>query len=109
MIPISPNVRELVGDWAENVDNRSLLHEKFALPKVWGAGEERKLNDAGRWSVLRIVSRGPDLLRKDAERLRREAGGKNVQPHVRQRKERDAGIAEKMAKVARFDPELGKT
>lgn len=109
MIPISPDVRQLVGDWADYVDNRGLLHEKFALPKVWGAGEERKLNDAGRWSVLRIVSRGPDLLRKDAERLRREAGGRNVQPHVRERKERDAGIAEKMAKVARFDPELAKS
>lgn len=108
MIPISPDVRQLVGDWAENVDNRSLLYEKFALPKVWGAGEERKLNDAGRWNVLRIVSRGPELLSKDAERLRREAGGPRVQPHVRWRKERDAHIAEKMAKVAHFDAALGK-
>lgn len=108
MIPISPDVRQLVGEWAENVDNRSLLYEKFSLPKVWGAGEGEKINDAGRWSVLRIVTRGPELLRKDAERLRREAAGRNVQPHVRQRKERDAEVAEKMAKVARFDPELEK-
>jgi CRISPR type III-B/RAMP module RAMP protein Cmr6 len=104
MIPMSPDVRRLIGDWAEQVDNRSLLHEKFALPKVWGVEGGGNLDNAGRWSVLRIVTRGSDLLRKDAERLRREAGGRNVQLHVRQRKERDAVVAEKMAKVAQFDP-----
>jgi len=103
MIPMSPDVRRLVGDWAEQVDNRSLLYEKYALPKVWGVERGDKLDNAGRWSVLRIVTRGSDLLRKDAERLRREAGGRNVQAHVRQRKERDAVVAEKMAKVAQFD------
>lgn len=101
MIPISPDVRQLVGDWAEAVENRSLLHEKFALPKVWGAGEAGKLDNAGRWSVLRIVTRGNELLKSDGTRLRREAGGQNVQPHVRKRKERDASVAESMAKVAR--------
>ncbi len=106
MIPMSPDVRQLVGEWADQVDNRSLLHEKFALPKVWGAGEGNKLNDAGRWCVLRIVSRGSDLLKADASRLRREAGGRNVQPHVRKRKEDFAGIADNMAKVARPDPSL---
>lgn len=108
MIPISPDVRQLVGEWAENVDNRSLLYEKFSLPKVGGVGEDEKINDAGRWSVLRIVTRGPELLRKDAERLRREAAGRNVRLDVRQRKERYAEVAEKMVKVARFDPELEK-
>src|SRR2546428_5534736 len=39
MIPLAKDVAALVGDWAEGVENRSLLHEKFALPKVWGAGE----------------------------------------------------------------------
>jgi CRISPR type III-B/RAMP module RAMP protein Cmr6 len=106
MIPTSPDVRQLVGDWAEQVDNRSLLHEKFALPKVWGVEGNGKLDNAGRWSVLRIVTRGSDLLRKDAERLRREAAGRNVQPHVRQRKERDAAVAENMAKVAQPDRKL---
>jgi CRISPR type III-B/RAMP module RAMP protein Cmr6 len=106
MIPMSPDVRRLVGDWAEQVENRSLLHEKFALPKVWGVEGDDKLDNAGRWSVLRIVTGGSDLLRKDAERLRREAGGRNVQAHVRQRKERDAAIAENMAKVAQPDRNL---
>lgn len=109
MIPISPDVRHLIGEWAQNVENRSLLHDKFTLPKVWGAGEKHKLNDAARWSVLRIVSRGPELLRKDAKRLRREAAGPRVKPHVRQRKERDAEIADKMATLADFSPALVKS
>lgn len=108
MIPISPDVRTLIGDWAEGVDNRSLLHEKFALPKVWDVRDGGKLNDAGRWSVLRIVTRGSDLLQGDAQRLRREAGGRNVQPHVAKRKESEAHIAEKMANVAKVDLVLAK-
>ncbi len=108
MIPISPDVRQLIGDWAEAVENRSLLHQKFALPKMWDAGNGHKLNDAGRWSVLRIVTRGTELLRKDADRLRHEASGQRVQPHVRERKERDACAAGKMANIARLDAALPK-
>jgi CRISPR-associated protein Cmr6 len=108
MIPATKDVAALVGEWAEAVENRSLLHEKFALPKVWGAGEGGKLNDAGRWSVLRIVTRGSELLRGDSQRLRREAGGRNARPDVAERKERDAHVAEKMATIARVDGALAK-
>lgn len=108
MIPLTKDVAALIGPWAEGVENRSLLHEKFALPKVWGAGDGGKLNDAGRWSVLRIVTRGSDLLRADSQRLRREAGGRNASPNVAERKERDAHIAEKMATVGKQDAVLAK-
>ncbi|HTI68621.1 MAG TPA: type III-B CRISPR module RAMP protein Cmr6 [Candidatus Limnocylindria bacterium] len=104
MIPIAKDVRALVGDWAEAVDNRSLLHEKFALPKVWG--EVEKINDAGRWSVLRIVTRGADLLRADSQRLRDEAGRNKFRPDVAERKEWLAQIAGKMARIALPDPVL---
>jgi hypothetical protein len=53
MIPLTKDVAALVGPWAEGVENRSLLHEKFALPKVWSAGVGGKLNDAGRWRTER--------------------------------------------------------
>ena len=59
MIPITKDVAALIGEWAEGVENRSLLHEKFALPKVWDA--PAKLDNAGRWSVLRIVTPGISL------------------------------------------------
>ena len=106
MSPLSRDVAALIGDWAEGVENRSLLHEKYALPKVWGQAPGVKLNDAGRWSVLRIVARGSELLKGDAQRLRREAGGRNTRPDVADRKDRDAGIAEKMSGVACSDPKL---
>jgi CRISPR type III-B/RAMP module RAMP protein Cmr6 len=108
MIPLTKDVAALAGEWAEGVENRSLLHEKFALPKVWGVGDVGKLNDAGRWSVLRIVTRGSELLRSDSQRLRRESGGRNVRPDVAERKERDAHVAEKMATIARVDGALAK-
>ncbi len=107
MIPISPDVRLLVGEWAEQVENRSLLHEKFALPKLWGAGEGAKLDNAGRWSVLRIVSRGSDLLRKDAEDLggqARRLADKN--PEKAERSHQQAEMALKMSLVAKGDAAL---
>ncbi len=108
MIPLAKDVAALVGEWAEGVENRSLLHEKFALPKVWDVGDGGKLNDAGRWSVLRIVTRGADLLRGDAQRLRREASGRNVRPDVAERKEREAHVAEKIANIGRVDSALAR-
>jgi CRISPR-associated protein Cmr6 len=108
MIPLTKDVAALVGDWAESVDNRSLLHERFALPKSWGAPGDSRLNDAGRWSVLRIVTRGNELLRGDSQRLRREAGGRNTSPDVARRKEAEAHVAEKMANIARGDTTLAR-
>jgi CRISPR type III-B/RAMP module RAMP protein Cmr6 len=107
MIPISPDVKKLVGDWAEFVDNRSLLYEKFCLPKVWG--QDRKLDDAGRWSVLRIVTRGKELLLDDANNLKRRASGHNVQPQNAERMLREALIARKMANITQADPDLVKS
>lgn len=104
MIPMSPDVRALVGEHAEFVDNRSLLYEKFSLPKVWG--HERKFDDAGRWSVLRIVSRGGELLGRDADERERRAGGRNVEPHNAERMRREAQLARKLANVARPNLEL---
>jgi CRISPR type III-B/RAMP module RAMP protein Cmr6 len=105
---MAKDVRKLVGDFADAVDNRSLLYEKFSLPKVWGQADGRKLDDAGRWSVLRIVTRGSDLLNQDAANLDRRAGGRNVQPHNVERLRHAASLARKMAAVAvaRPDPKL---
>jgi CRISPR type III-B/RAMP module RAMP protein Cmr6 len=104
MIPMSPDVRRLVGDWADQVDNRSLLHEKFALPKVWG--HPKKTDQAGRWSILRIVQRGEALLEKDsgdlkddAEKRRRKAN-KETDPQKRDEQLERAAESERLAKVA---------
>ena len=109
MIPTSKDVRAVIGDWAEGVDNRSLLYAKFSLPKIWGQTDGRKLDDAGRWSVLRIVSRGGDLLKADAESLERRARGRNVQPHNSDRMGHAAQMARKLSVIAKPDPALPKT
>jgi CRISPR type III-B/RAMP module RAMP protein Cmr6 len=69
---MSSDVAEVVGQWAEGVENRSLLHEKFSLPKVWDAPDDRKIDDAGRWNILRIVENGRALLEKDSQDLKWE-------------------------------------
>lgn len=107
MIPTSPDVRRLVGDWADQVDNRSLLHEKFALPKVWGVEGGGKLDNAGRWSVLRIVTRGADLLNKDAANSRNQAQRlADRNPDKADKLFRDATVAGKMAALAKPDAKL---
>lgn len=109
MIPLTKDVAALTGPWAEAVENRSLLHEKFALPKVWGAGPGQPLKDAGRWSVLRIVSRGGELLKKDSGNLLSQAQRLQLNnPEKADRLEREGHVAGKMASVARVDPALAK-
>jgi len=105
MIPMSSDVAEAVGQWAEGVENRSLLHEKFALPKVWDAPQGRKIDDAGRWNILRIVENGKALLSEDSARLLRESQGRNANPEIALRKELLSEIASKMStsgKISNF-------
>lgn len=104
MIPLNREVAALVGEWAEGVENRGLLYEKFSLPKVWIGLPKR--NDAGRWSLLRIVTRGPALLERDIQRLEREARGRNVRSDVAERKMQESSVAQRMSKVARPDESL---
>jgi len=120
MIPQIKNVAALIGEWADGVENRGLLHERFPLPKVWGQPETRKLDNAGRWSLLRIVSRGGTLLLSDAAKLRDDASRRRRrakdEPSAGKRgemleradeSERQAKIAENMAKTAkRFEVPL---
>jgi CRISPR type III-B/RAMP module RAMP protein Cmr6 len=108
MIPMSRDVAMLIGDFAESVENRSLLYEKYSLAKVWGQESGRKLDDAGRWSVLRIVTRGSDLLKADANRRERNASGRNVQPQKADRLRREAQLARKLAQIARPDARLAE-
>lgn len=75
-IPITREYAAAVGEWCEQVENRSLLHEKFALPKNWG--EAVKENSASNWSIMRIATHGSVLLKSKADELDRP--GRNVGP-----------------------------
>ena len=108
MIPMTKDVAALVGEWAEAVENRSLLYEKFSLPKnCWGRDGE-KVDDAGRWSVLRVVTGGQNLLKKDETRFRNESRGANVKRDVAQTKLQKASIAGNMSWTAVGDSKYSK-
>lgn len=95
MIPMSSDVAELVGANAAAVSNRSLLYEKFPLPKEWG--HARKVDDAGRWNVLRLAERGRELLATERDRLSRQAQAPRGRPENQERDRFLSGIAGRMA------------
>lgn len=66
-IPVTREYAAAVGEWCEQVENRSLLHDKFALPKIWG--DAVKENSASNWSIMRIATDGVVLLKKKADEL----------------------------------------
>jgi len=95
-IPISPDVAQLIGDFAEAVQNRSLLLDKFVFHKDWGLDDLRS-NDAHRWTLMRISDGGSAVLQAEADRRRRDAKGQDREEHNRVRLQREAEIATKLA------------
>ncbi len=71
-IPISGDLMDAIGPFAERVENRSLLLDKFPFHKLWGLGD-LKANDAHRWTLLRISDGGSALLSREAEAKRSES------------------------------------
>lgn len=71
MIAQAADTREILGDFAHRISNRSLLFEKMPLAKTWGHPEGR-FNDATRFNVLRASTNGADFLRAAADDSRRE-------------------------------------
>lgn len=91
MIPLPSDTREAVGQFAERVENRSLLFNKMVLAKNWG--HPARFNDANRFNVLRACSSGGALLAEDADAARRKASSQNAQPHVREEASYRAKVA----------------
>jgi CRISPR type III-B/RAMP module RAMP protein Cmr6 len=78
-IPVAPDVAAVVGDYAQKVENRSLLLGKFVAHKAWPLqnGVEGKWDDATRWNFLRVAGNGDVLLQKDEASLRHDAENRN--------------------------------
>jgi CRISPR type III-B/RAMP module RAMP protein Cmr6 len=76
-IPITRDYAAAVGDWCEQVENRSLLLNKFAFPKNWG--DDNKENSASFWSLMRVAANGSALLTQKAADLERRANGRNIE------------------------------
>lgn len=84
--PISPDVTKIIGEFAEKVENRSLLLDKFVLHKSW-PGTPVKMDDASRWSFIRIMRNGADFLSREQKAQEKKANGRNAQEDNREKAE----------------------
>ena len=81
--PITPDVAGVIGICAERVENRSLLLDKFVLHKSWpsvyldSTGDAMKMDDASRWSFIRIAQNGGDFLQRELDNCERVLTGRN--------------------------------
>jgi CRISPR-associated protein Cmr6 len=108
MIALPKDTREALGDFAQKIENRSLLFQKAVLAKSWGHPD--RFDDANRFNVLRACSAGRDLLLDDADaaqRSARKAEEKRESDKVRQYKYKE-GVARAMASVKTDFPQLAK-
>ncbi|MGF1453523.1 MAG: hypothetical protein ACFB21_15790, partial [Opitutales bacterium] len=69
-IPMAADVARLVGDTAQQIDNHSLLLQKFAAPKSF-LGE--KQDDANRWSMLRVARYGEGIIATELKQKQQRA------------------------------------
>ena len=105
-IPIAPDVAEVIGEFAERVENRSLLLDKYCFHKDWGMDEFRA-HDANRWSLLRVSERGPSVLQSEAQNRREESQRLAVRnPEKAQRRREEADLATRMASTKVGESEL---
>ena len=103
-IPIVGDVAELIGPFAEIVENRSLLLDKYVFHKCWpmvtdSEGRNVKWDEASRWSFMRIADGAAQLLNHDASEKRRYSGGSNVSQENEERMLAEAQVAESLAKI----------
>lgn len=103
--PISADVADVIGLWAERVENRSLLMDKFVLHKSWPtvcatSGSPIKMDDASRWSFIRMAQNGRSYLQREAEKLSREASGRNVQLDNQEKLKVKKSIVDKLVSCA---------
>ena len=96
--PISPDVAGVIGEYAENVENRSLLLDKFVLHKSWPpvfletTSEPMRMDDASRWSFIRMAQNGEEFLVRETANCDRDANGRNARPDKQEKAMIKAGI-----------------
>lgn len=111
--PIVGDVAKLIGDYAEKVENRSLLLNKFPIHKRWPVDPydpDRKWDDASRWSFLRVAEDGSSILERELARKEQLAQGRNVSEENRQRHLEDADLIRRLRSCScrRLDRTLSK-
>lgn len=106
MIPLAKDTREIIGPFADKVENRSLLFNKMVLAKNWG--HPARFNDANRFNVLRACTGGGGLLNEDADSARRKANSPHAQENVKTEAAYKAKVAGALASVKVDNPTLVK-
>lgn len=71
VIPMSADVAAVIGDGASKLSNHSLLLDKFVAPKKW-PGLPKKIDEANRWSMLRLTRDGTSAIQKGLEKAKRD-------------------------------------
>lgn len=112
--PIAPDVAEVIGDCAQNVENRSLLLDKFVMHKSWPsvfletAHQPMKMDEASRWSFIRIAQNGESFLQREIDNCRRVCEGRNVSGEKREKARVKSEILQsfKRCSCRRMPPEL---
>lgn len=96
--PISPDVAEVIGTYAEKVENRSLLLDKFIIHKSWPEDDilRRKLDDAVRWSFIRCAENGERILFDERDRQTKIKDGKKTAEDKKKDAERKIVILDKL-------------
>lgn len=97
-IPMAGDVAELIGNYAQEVQNRSLLLDKFAFHKQWGL-DGLKAPDAHRWTLLRMSDGGAGVLNMEADRRSGESKRPNVEEHNRDRLKNESELAAQLART----------
>ena len=96
--PIVPKVAAVIGTYAEKVENRSLLLDKFIIHKSWPSDDvlRGKLDDAVRWSLIRCTENGADVLLSDKKKNKAIASGQYTKPEKKHEAERRVQILDKL-------------
>ena len=94
--PIAPDVAEVIGECAEKVESRSLLLDKFVLHKSW----PMEMDNASRWSFIRMAQNGADFLRRERQSLERAANGANASELNREKSRTMADVLASFEKCA---------
>lgn len=106
MIPQSKDTREVLGPFAGNVSNRSLLFDKLVLPKTWG--HEERFHDATRFNVLRACTHGPEFLRMAAAESQQKIQSDKTKDEVKARNRYRKRICDELASIKLDDSSLSK-
>lgn len=99
--PIQGDLAEIIGGYAERIENRSLLLNKFVIHKSWPAeydleGKPIKWDDASRWSFIRATQDGPFILHREKETQERTVNGRNAKDLNRDKAQRKADVLDRL-------------